>query len=112
MPSSKDKFQLQCDIPLKIKEYFKSEAKGKNTSLSSILSSNFKNYISDDGNWNLPEDKTITYDTYGDIGFNNLKFYIENDYRGNVDVLSKKRFTDYKGITKHFVYSLYFKLNS
>jgi hypothetical protein len=112
MPASKDKFQLQCDIPMKIKEFFKSKAQDQNTSVSSILYSNFKLYLEESGNWDLPQSITLYYDTFGEIGYNNLKFYVDKSYSNSIDILSKSRFTDNKGITKHFVYSLYYRLNS
>lgn len=112
MPASKDKFQLQCDIPVKIKEFFKHKAKDQNTSVSSILYSNFKIYLEESGNWELPQNITLFYDTFGDIGYNNLKFYVDKSLSTTISNLTKSRFTDNKGITKHFVYSLYYKLNS
>ena len=112
MPPKKDSFQLQCDIPLKIKDFFKKKAKDQKISVSSIMYSNFKTYLEDNGNWELPEDIIFTYDSFGDIRFNNLKFYIDRPFRESVETLTKTRFTDNKGITKHFVYSLYYKLNS
>jgi hypothetical protein len=112
MPPRKDSFQLQCDIPLKIKDFFKSNAKAQRCSVSSILYSNFKSYLDDNGNWPLPQNIISMYDGYGEIGFNNLKFLVDKPYRNYVESLTKLRFTDYKGITKHFVYSLYYKLES
>jgi len=112
MPPKKDSFQLQCDIPVKIKEFFKQKAKSQNVSVSSILNSNFNKYFEDNGNWNLPENSIFLYDSFGDIGFNNLKFNVDRGYRDFVESLTIRRFTDYKGITKQFVYSLYYKLNT
>jgi len=111
MPPKKDSFQLQCDIPLKIKDFFKKKALDQKISVSSILCSNFKAYLKDNGNWDLPQDIIFTYDSFGDISFNNLKFYIDKPFRESVESLTKTRFTDNKGITKHFVYSLYYKHN-
>jgi len=112
MPAKKDSFQLQCDIPLKIKDFFKKTAKDQKISVSSIMYSNFKTYLEDNGNWDLPQDIIFTYDSFGEIRFNNLKFYIDQTFRDSVESLTKARFTDNKGITKHFVYSLYYKVNS
>ena len=112
MPAKKDSFQLQCDIPIKIKEFYKQKAKSQNVSVSAILNANFKSYLEDNGNWNLPENTIVFYEAFGDIGFNNLKFNVDQAYRDFVDLLAKKRFTDKKGITKHFVYSLFYRFNS
>lgn len=105
-------FKINADIPDLLKTFLVNSARKEGKSLSAFLSQNLIRYLEDQGSWILPPETLLYYDTLKISKVNNLTFYMESVYKEKIKVLNKKNVRNTKGTAKHFIYSLYFRLNN